>query len=129
MFSLHNFKAFLLPSLAIFVLTGSINSEPLQTEPTFAECPQSNNVTDNAYYKSNLKDLLDSLYSKALQNDSFYNSTSANGSSYGLFLCRGDVSNSAFQTCVSLARDYITSYCPTGTSAIVWYNECMLRYS
>ncbi|KAL4597847.1 hypothetical protein ACB092_11G017900 [Castanea dentata] len=127
MFSLHNFEAFLLLSLAVFVLTSSINSQLIS--PAAWDCSISNNLTGDAVYKSNLTDLLDSLYSKALQNNSFYNGTSANNGSYGLFLCRGDVSNSACQTCVSLARDYITSYCPTGTSAIVWYNECMLRYS
>nr|XP_023919557.1 cysteine-rich repeat secretory protein 1-like [Quercus suber] len=128
MVSLHNFKAFLLLSLAIFVLTGSINSEPLPTEAS-SYCSQSNNVTDNAYYKSNLNDLLDSLYSKALQNYSFYNGTSANGGCYGLFLCRGDVSNSTCQSCVSLARNYITDRCPTSKNGIIWLDECMLRYS
>ena len=129
MFSLHNFKAFLLLSLAIFVLTSSINSEPLLTKPTYSDCSQSINVTDDAYYKSNLADLLDSLYSKALQNYSFYNGTSANGGNYGLFLCRGDVSNSTCQTCVSLARNYITDRCSTSKNAIIWFEECMLRYS
>ena len=129
MFSLHNFKALHLLSLATFVLTGSINSEPLPTGPIAQECSPNINVTDDAYYKSNLADLLDSLYSKALQNYSFYNGTSANGGSYGLFLCRGDVSNSTCQTCVNLARNYITIFCPTDTSATVWYEECMLRYS
>lgn len=127
MFSLHNFETFLLLSFAVFVLTSSINSQLIS--PVALNCSISNNLTGDAVYKSNLTDLLDSLYSKALQNYSFYNVTSPNNGSYGLFLCRGDVSNSSCQTCVSLARDYITTYCPTGTSAIVWYNECMLRYS
>ena len=117
MFSLHNFEAILLLSLAVFVLTSSINSQLIS--PVTWNCSISNNVTGDAVYKSNLTALLDSLYSKALQNNSFYNGNSAKNGSYGLFLCRGDVSNSACQTCVSLARDYITSYCPTGTSAIV----------
>lgn len=128
MLSLHNFEAFLLLSLAVFVLTSSINSQLIS--PVLAwNCSIINNLTGDAVYKFNLTDLLDSLYSKALQNNSFYNGPSPNNGSYGLFLCRGDVSNSACQTCVSLARDYITRYCSTGTSAIVWYNECMLRYS
>ena len=120
---------FLLLSLAIFVLTGSINSEPQPTWSISQDCSPNINVTDDAYYKSNLADLLDSLYSKALQNYSFYNGTSANGGNYGLFLCRGDVSNSTCQTCVSLARNYITDRCSTSKIGIIWFEECMLRYS
>nr|POF23381.1 cysteine-rich receptor-like protein kinase 25 [Quercus suber] len=42
---------------------------------------------------------------------------------------RGDVSNSTCQSCVSYATQDITTRCPSNNSAIIWYDECMLRYS
>lgn len=124
MFSLHNFGAFLLPSLAVFVLTGSINS---QLEPCFVFCPGSYNVTDNPYYKSNVTPLLDFLYSITLQGHSYDHKTANNCSIYLLFLCRGEVSTSSCQTCVYHARHHITTQCPATKSAIIWCKECMLR--
>ena len=126
MFSLHNFGAFLLLSLAVFVLSGSINS---QLEPCFVVCSGSYNVTDNPYYKSNLTSLLDSLYSKTHRGYSYKDETANNRSIYGLFLCRDDVSNITCQNCVYYARHRITTQCPATKGAIIWCKVCMLRYS
>ncbi|KAM4101973.1 hypothetical protein ACB094_05G187200 [Castanea mollissima] len=82
----------------------------------------------NTDKKYNLRVLLDSLSSKASQNYSFYNDSS-NTVVYGLYLCRGDVSNETCQSCVSYATQDITSKCPSNKIAIIWYEECMLRYS
>ncbi|KAK7832315.1 putative cysteine-rich receptor-like protein kinase 23 [Quercus suber] len=125
MFSLHNTIAFPLVLFAVFSLTSSINSQPTYNDNI---CLDQSNQTTNANYQSNLTVLLNSLSSKASQNYSFYNDSSNIGI-YGLFLCRGDVSNSTCQSCVSYATQDITTRCPSNNSAIIWYDECMLRYS
>ena len=125
MFSLHNTTAFPLILFAVFSLTSSINSQPTYNDNI---CLDQSNQTTNANYQSNLTVLLNSLSSKASQNYSFYNDSSNIGI-YGLFLCRGDVSNSTCQSCVSYATQDITTRCPSNNSAIIWYDECMLRYS
>ncbi|KAG2697861.1 hypothetical protein I3760_07G124700 [Carya illinoinensis] len=89
--------------------------------------PDASNQTANASYASDLTALLDSLSDKASQNISFYNDTS-NGI-YGLFLCRGDVSNDTCHSCVRYASQNIASQCSSDTNAIIWFDQCMLRYS
>ncbi|KAG4178034.1 hypothetical protein ERO13_A10G016300v2 [Gossypium hirsutum] len=48
---------------------------------------------------------------------------------YGLFLCRGDLSTSVCQACVTFATTDISQLCPNQTTAVVWYDQCLLRYS
>ena len=125
MLSLHNTTAFTLLLFAVFSITSSINSQPAYNDNI---CLDQSNQTTSANYQSNLTVLLNSLSSKASQNYSFYNDSSNIGI-YGLFLCRGDVSNITCQSCVSYATRDITTRCPSNNSAIIWYDECMLRYS
>ena len=127
MFSLHNSRAFLLLLLVVFALSSSINSQPITYNYHF--CLDQSNKTANTNYKSNPTVLFDSLSTKAFQNYSFYNIESSNIGIYGLFLCRGDVSNNTCQRCVSYATQEITTRCPSNETAIIWYDECMLRYS
>ncbi|KAM4113028.1 hypothetical protein ACJW30_05G186800 [Castanea mollissima] len=48
---------------------------------------------------------------------------------YSLYLCRGDVSNESCKSCVISATREIINWCPSSTEAIIWYDECMLRYA
>ena len=125
MFSLHNSRAFLLILSAVCALTSSIHSQPTYNDHI---CLDQSNETYNTYYQSNLTVLLKSLSSKASQNYSFYNESSSIGI-YALFLCRGDVSNSTCQSCVSYATRNITTQCPSNKTAIIWFDQCMLSYS
>ena len=125
MFSLHGSKDFLLILFSVCALSSTINSQPTYD---YHFCLDQSNETSNTYYQSNLTILLDSLSSKASQNYSFYNESSNIGI-YALFLCRGDVSNSTCLTCVSYTYQDITTRCPSNKSAIIWYDQCMLRYS
>ncbi|KAI4298624.1 hypothetical protein L6164_032159 [Bauhinia variegata] len=47
----------------------------------------------------------------------------------GLFLCRGDVTAVVCQECVTAAAKEITRHCPKDTESLIWYDDCMLRYS
>ena len=96
-------------------------------------CPDGYNFTPNSTYQSNLNHLLSSLSSNASREGGFYNTTVGKNSPnqiYGLFLCRGDVTTDVCQDCVAMAAKVVVQqYCPAGIEAIIWYDECMLRYS
>ncbi|KAL4597845.1 hypothetical protein ACB092_11G017700 [Castanea dentata] len=113
MFSFHDSRAFLFLSLVVFALTSYINSQP---EPiyNYHYCSVGLGSLEQANddYLSNLTVLLDSLSSKASQNYSFYKAISNKTGIYGLFLCRGDVSQYTCQTCVSYVSNYIKTRCP-----------------
>jgi hypothetical protein len=102
-------------------MISSINSQPTYN---YHSC---SNNSPNTSFESNLKVLLGALSTKASENYSFYNHSS-NGI-YALFLCRGDVDNSTCRSCVSYAGQDITTRCPSNRTAIIWFDECMLRYS
>jgi hypothetical protein len=117
-------KAFLFLLLAGCALMSTINSQPNYNHHF---CRDQSNETLNTSFESSLTVLLGSLSSKASENNNFYNDSS-NGI-YGLFLCRGDVNTSTCQSCVSSAGQEIRSQCSSNRTAIIWYDECMLRYS
>lgn len=92
----------------------------------YKECYDPISSRDHENFKSNLTILLDSLSSKSSIH-SFYNDSSHN--LYGLYLCRGDISNQTCQNCIKSATQDIQIKCEYSQSAIIWYDHCMLRYS
>ncbi|KAK1556409.1 hypothetical protein Q3G72_004636 [Acer saccharum] len=112
--------AFVLILCTIFGLMSSITC--LQPKINSHIC---SGLQNQSNYISNLESLLDSLSSKASTN-SFYNDTS-NGI-YSLFLCRGDVSTATCHTRVKNASVIIRQCYLSNKTAIIWYDECMLRY-
>uniref|UniRef100_A0A7N0TRI0 Gnk2-homologous domain-containing protein n=1 Tax=Kalanchoe fedtschenkoi TaxID=63787 RepID=A0A7N0TRI0_KALFE len=89
------------------------------------------NYTSNTTYQKNLNRLLSSLSSNNDINYGFYNfsegEVSDRVSSIGL--CRGDVSQAACRRCVDFSTTDLPRRCPTQKEAIVWYDNCMFRYS
>jgi hypothetical protein len=83
-------------------------------------------------YSSNINSLLSSLSSNATGNIQFYNTTAGKTTSnpvYGLFLCRGDVNTEICRRCVVNATRVLASNCSTEKIAVIWYDECTVRYS
>ncbi|CAL5408459.1 unnamed protein product [Camellia sinensis] len=79
---------------------------------------------------SNLRHLLiQSLYNNG--GDSVFNNTQGDDPDnvYGLFLCRGDVPACVCQNCIEMASNEIVKDCPFKKAAIIWYDECLIRYS
>ncbi|XP_039168140.1 cysteine-rich receptor-like protein kinase 10 isoform X2 [Eucalyptus grandis] len=95
-------------------------------------CPHSSLFTPNSTYDSNLNTLLSTLSSAATNStNGFANATTGQNPpdrAYGLFLCRGDVSTSTCNDCVATAKRGIRRRCPNQRFAVIWYDECMLRY-
>ncbi|XWS12781.1 hypothetical protein CRYUN_Cryun37aG0119700 [Craigia yunnanensis] len=124
---LYKPRTLLLCLITIFGLISFITCQSLTLATyTYHYCLGPDNDTDTASYKSNLTALLDSISSKA-SDHSFYND-SLNGI-YSLFLCRGDVSSNVCQVCVNNATQTLTQRCPSDKRAIIWYDQCMFRYS
>ncbi|TXG64917.1 hypothetical protein EZV62_011911 [Acer yangbiense] len=121
----------------IFVCLLSLSSS-LFTFTSAADPPTSfyhycsdKNFTRNSTYQSNLNLLLSSLPHYAKSGYGFYRTTKGLDPNivYGLFQCRGDVTTTACQDCVASASMELTQRCPTQNGALVWYDECYLRFS
>ncbi|TKY51088.1 Cysteine-rich receptor protein kinase 25 [Spatholobus suberectus] len=94
-------------------------------------CTSNKTFTPNSTFNTNLNTLLSSLSSNVTNNVRFFNATAGEDSDtvYGLYMCRGDVPFALCRECVGFATQTIASSCPTSKEAVIWYNECLLRYS
>ncbi|XP_010923981.1 cysteine-rich receptor-like protein kinase 10 [Elaeis guineensis] len=88
------------------------------------------NFTTNSTYRSNLQLLLPSLSSAAIPTG--FSAQSRGRPPNQVFssaLCRGDVSQSECQSCLSSAVDDMPQYCPLSRRGALWYDTCFLYYS
>ena len=90
----------------------------------------------NSTYQADLKTLLTSLSSKATGNTEYYNNTvtgsrSPSDTVYGTFMCRGDEPSQICSECVENATHKLSTdkECSLSVAAVMWYDECMVRYS
>ncbi|KAK7821776.1 cysteine-rich receptor-like protein kinase 25 [Quercus suber] len=100
----------------------------------------------NSSYQSSLNSVLSSLSLYATRNFEFYSLSSLNSSLsssdainkiqvsvkipiYSIYLCRGDVSAEECQECVAAASKEVANKCSNKMAAVIWYQECMIRYS
>ncbi|KAK8575359.1 hypothetical protein V6N12_063034 [Hibiscus sabdariffa] len=86
----------------------------------------------NSPFHRNLNSLLSSFQSNSTRQTGFYNLTVGQhppDTVYGLFLCRGDDTKEICRECVTSASKRILQLCPNRKTALVYYDECMLRYS
>ncbi|KAK7308809.1 hypothetical protein RJT34_05058 [Clitoria ternatea] len=103
-----------------------------EAAPTYAATYCSNNTTyeANSTFGTNLN-ILFYYFSTNISNPYFltvvgFGTTNAVN---GLFLCRGDVNATICEQCVTAASKEIRRRCPNQTEAVIWYDECMLRYT
>ncbi|CAJ2630364.1 unnamed protein product [Trifolium pratense] len=89
------------------------------------------NYTANSTYQNNLNILLSYLSTNTQINYGFYNFSHGQNTNkvYAIGLCRGDVKPDICRSCLNDARVLLTRLCPNQKEAIVWYDNCMLRYS
>ncbi|WRX27416.1 Gnk2-homologous domain - like 10 [Theobroma cacao] len=94
-------------------------------------CSNVTTFPGNSLYISNTNNLFAYLSSNATGHDGFYKTTAGRNPNmvYGLYLCRGDVRPEICQDCINLATAGVAQRCPNQTWAIIWYDQCMLRYS
>ncbi|XP_039009172.1 cysteine-rich repeat secretory protein 38-like [Hibiscus syriacus] len=93
-------------------------------------CSNSGNFAANSPYAVNLNDLLNYLTSQTPQTR-FANASFGQPPDrvYGLALCRGDMSSQDCETCVREAASEIQNRCPNNKGAIIWYYDCLVKYS
>uniref|UniRef100_A0A6M2E646 non-specific serine/threonine protein kinase n=1 Tax=Populus davidiana TaxID=266767 RepID=A0A6M2E646_9ROSI len=117
---------------SIFLLSFAALTEAQDSISLYHECSNTTFVR-NSPYEANLDILLSSLAGNATRNDinGFYNASTGHDVNevYGLFLCRGYVSVEGCLECVNLARNEVVQRCPIQKEAIIWYDQCFLRYS
>ncbi|KAL2330474.1 hypothetical protein Fmac_018055 [Flemingia macrophylla] len=93
-----------------------------------------NETSTNSAYVENLSTLFSFLSSNATDK-TFYNDTILGRNStdtvYGLFMCRGDIdaASNLCTNCVANATKILSSACSLSREAVIWYDNCMVRYS
>ncbi|KAL2931627.1 Cysteine-rich receptor-like protein kinase 10 [Bienertia sinuspersici] len=99
-------------------------------------CSNTTMFANNSQYETNLNTLFRFLSSNATNPNGYYqaeasNINTANEVVYGHFLCRGDKNTSSCKDCVTTATttDLPKTYCPNRKEAVIWYDDCMVRYS
>ena len=94
-----------------------------------------NKFTPNSTFQSHLTTLFSSLTSEASSNVEFFNNTITGTNSsdtvYGLFMCRGDIPSDLCNHCVGNATQRLSTHadCTLSKAAVVYYDECIVRYS
>ncbi|KAI4312364.1 hypothetical protein MLD38_037181 [Melastoma candidum] len=70
-------------------------------------------------------------HSDRVRSSFFYNGTLGEppNTIYGFFLCRPDIGVDECKSCVSSATGKILLDCPTQKGAMIWYDECQVRFS
>ncbi|XP_056171957.1 G-type lectin S-receptor-like serine/threonine-protein kinase At1g61370 isoform X2 [Syzygium oleosum] len=122
-------------SISLSLLFFFINFVGPESAPTFLRhyCPNTTLLSPNSSYQSSLNTLLSSLSSAATSSTTGFASTTAGQNPpdlvYGVFLCRGDVSAATCSDCVATGKQDILQRCPNRRVSVIWYDECMLRYS
>ncbi|KAI9124243.1 hypothetical protein K1719_005543 [Acacia pycnantha] len=126
----------LLTSLLVFLIIATIffsTSKAASFNYTAHYCSNATIFPSNTTFRRNLNVLLSSLTSNASQFGGYHMTVVGFGTTdtvTGLFLCRGDiVSPTACKECVAAAAKGITLRCPNRTESIIWYDNCMLRYT
>ncbi|KAL5573254.1 hypothetical protein UlMin_022851 [Ulmus minor] len=98
--------------------------------PLYHSCFSNENFTKNSPFDTNLNSLLNRLSIKVPPTGFGVSSIGKDQSQvYGLGLCRGDVSKENCKTCVVDASKELQKSCPYSKGAIIWYDNCLVKYS
>ena len=102
-----------------------------QTFALYTNCSDKGNFTDNSTYHINLNTLLSNLTSNTEIDYGFYNSSYGQNTDKvnAIGMCRGDLKPDACRSCLNEYGVVLKEKCPNQMEAIVYYEDCMLRYS
>ncbi|XP_028093389.1 cysteine-rich receptor-like protein kinase 26 [Camellia sinensis] len=93
-------------------------------------CTNNGNYISNSTYERNLNTLLSSLSSNTDKYGFYSSSVGQNPDrANAIVLCRGDVELQTCRSCINDTTTKLIQLCPNYKEAIIWYDECMLRYS
>ncbi|KAM7493121.1 hypothetical protein LguiB_027730 [Lonicera macranthoides] len=121
---------FILTALCLIILITDTQAVPNYNNHF---CNDTTTYTPNSTYQTNLNSLFSSLSSGSTIVGTIFSTSTAGEDppniASGNFLCRGDLNTLECHNCVANATGEITTRCPNQKSAVIWYDECMLRYS
>ncbi|KAH9754434.1 cysteine-rich receptor-like protein kinase 10 [Citrus sinensis] len=117
--------------LSLVLLQSSSEAAKLDSNNyLYHACPRENNTASGDIFMYNLATLKEKLYNEG--GRSLYNETTEGDypdKVYGIYNCKFDVSYEACQDCIQVAFDTIAKNCTGAKVAIVWYDQCMVRFS
>ncbi|WVZ14166.1 hypothetical protein V8G54_011732 [Vigna mungo] len=90
-------------------------------------CSSNRTLASNNTSQISLTTLFSYLSSNATKRK--YYEAHVNSTVYGLFMCRADVPYDVCEKCVQNATHRIALDCNSLQEGIVWYSQCMVRYS
>ncbi|CAK9327351.1 unnamed protein product [Citrullus colocynthis] len=115
-----------LPVLLFFLSFLFIRGSPKLLMYPYRYCADTT-LSPNSTFFSNLKTLSSFLSSNSSRK--FYHKSSV-PPAYGDFQCRGDLNATACRRCVATATSNSSQqYCPLSVGAVIWFDDCFLRYS
>ncbi|XP_059661521.1 cysteine-rich receptor-like protein kinase 15 isoform X2 [Cornus florida] len=109
----------------------SVHHHLAYADPPEKLCPNTTNIAHNSPFQLNLNNLLGSLSSNASVKN-YYNTSIGNDTDgvYGLFLCYNYASRDKCENCIAnTASENIKRLCSNTSEAVVWEEDCQLRYS
>lgn len=115
-------------TLTLYVLTFGLLYTFFGADPIFQICQTSDNFTTNNPYDSNLNKLTGDLaYKTPPKGFNFSSMGVKHNKTYGLALCRGDVSEIDCAACIIEASSNIRKNCPNNKGAITWYDKLTIK--
>ncbi|EOA31282.1 hypothetical protein CARUB_v10014454mg [Capsella rubella] len=123
-----------LPILALAIQLLSIQNVLCQSQSNaflYHKCSDiEGSFTSKSTYESNLNNLFSQLSYK-VPSTGFATSSTGNtpDNVNGLALCRGDASSSDCSSCLATAIPEISKRCPNNKAGIIWYDNCLVKYS
>ncbi|XP_038689942.1 putative receptor-like protein kinase At4g00960 [Tripterygium wilfordii] len=120
--------------LAFPLILMHILAPTIAQQPTFLDsiCSNDNgNYTADSTYSTNLNRLRSSVSTTTEFKGGFYNISEGESSDKvnAIALCRGDVSKDVCLNCLNASSFELPRRCPNQKEGIVWYDECLFRYS
>ncbi|KAK4491958.1 hypothetical protein RD792_002742 [Penstemon davidsonii] len=96
-----------------------------------AICLNNGNYSTNSTYQTNLNTLLSSLSTTFGSTNGFYNASVGQNPdrANAIVFCRADIQLDTCRRWVQGAAIYLVTSCPNQRQAVLWSENCMLRYS
>ncbi|XP_017408618.2 LOW QUALITY PROTEIN: cysteine-rich receptor-like protein kinase 25 [Vigna angularis] len=113
-----------------FLTFATTHADTRYVDYAYLNC--STDTDAGSVFKFNLDTLLRRLSNATTDNG--FNKTNVTGenpsdSVFGLFVCRADVPSQLCRQCVNKAAQQLALDCSYSQQALIWYDDCMLRYS
>lgn len=116
--------------LLLLSIVSRVRSQTVLADENMALACGSNNTASNSYISN-----LSLLYNKTLYNEAgkslYYNATEGGfpDTVYGLYLCKFNISFKSCQKCIVSAVNTVMQKCAGTKEALIWYQECLVRFS